>query len=200
MAQPAPVAPAPPRGKTGLWIALAVIGLAGIGAGAFFVLRGPPSQAPASQPAYTPPPPAAPAMEPDKKFTGPKGFSLMLPGNLVWREDTGSGGAMAHGFIDGSEVVIVVLPVDEGASQDSIVNALLHSTTTTATLIEKRTRVIRGRDVLSVIYEIPSQGRLESCLLPGPPGYVVTFVTDPANFDRSATFRDSLFRDRFDAH
>jgi hypothetical protein len=69
-----------------------------------------------------------------------------------------------------------------------------------ARLVEKRTRVIRGTDIISIIYEVPGQGRLESCLIPGPQAFVVTLAAKPEEFDKLAAFRDSLFRDRFQAH
>ena len=70
----------------------------------------------------------------------------------------------------------------------------------TAKVLDTRTRIIRDTDILSVVYEVAGQGRLESCLMPGSQAFLVTIVTKPEDFDKLALFRDSLFRDRFQMH
>jgi hypothetical protein len=138
---------------------------------------------------------------PDKTFRSSRyGFTLELPGSIQMNEDSNTGGAAGTGFLDGFEIAVVVLPSAPFTDPDAVANAVMSAMGGSARLIEKRTRVIRGDDVISIIYEVPGQGRLESCLIPGSQSFVVTLAAKPDEFDKLAAFRDSLFRDRFKAH
>jgi serine/threonine-protein kinase len=200
-----PVQPPPRRGGGNKALIAAVVAVvaAGGGVGVFFATRGgsggdtPASTTPSPGPAVSI---AAPEPQaPDKTFRASRlGYTLDLPGSIEVSEDPTSGGAAGHGYVDGAEVAVVVVPAASG-DPDTIVSAVM-GTLGDVRLVEKRTRVIRGNDILSVIYEVPGQGRLESCVLPGAQTYVVTFAAKPDEFDKLAAFRDSLFRDRFQAH
>jgi serine/threonine protein kinase len=66
------------------------------------------------------------------------------------------------------------------------------------TIVEKRTRTIRGEQHVSVIYDVPLQSlRVESVLYPRPHSLVaVSFGVAKTDFDETISFRDELYSRR----
>jgi hypothetical protein len=126
------------------------------------------------------------------------GYTVALPPGLTMHEDETTGGSLAQGTYAGNVLSIAVAPVAGYADAESRAQQIVQATGGAAALLERRTRRIRGEDVVSIVYDVAAAGsRFETVFYPGTTPLAVTFAAQLSYFDETAALRDSLFRDRF---
>jgi hypothetical protein len=183
--------PAPRRPARWPWVVLAVL-LAGGATAAAVVLATRDAPAPAAAPAASVP------GTPTDFRSSKLGYAVQVPAGLSANENAATGGMQANGHHDGHAISIAVEPVGGAADVASRAAQIEQATAGAATVVERRTRRIRGEDLVSIVYDVAKSGsRFETVFYAGEPALAVTFAARSDHFDDTAALRDALFRDRF---
>ncbi len=158
-----------------------------------------------------PPGPIEPPPGPDKQVTLPGsnryhaggGYDhyIDLPDGFTFGEQVAGRGS-AIGEIDDTTYIVTAnaIQIDGSTLTQAFLSEAADSIPASdgGSIVEKRTRTIRGESHVSVIYDVPEQSlRVESVLYPRPRSLVaVSFGVDKDEFDETVSFRDELFARR----